>query len=142
MVRCSPNFCNRSNRKKPSHFSTNVSTKSRPCVRPASDRTLSFLVRMRSRQKLPLILRNFVILRSIADAFTSSGYGCHFNILSALVVTFVYPPCNFRLHWCGFRLHWASADENDNTDPVITIKMLRQLAVFDPLAIIERAWES
>src|SRR6266571_9182607 len=44
--------------------------------------------------------------------------------------------------WCGFRLHWASADENYNTDPVIKIKMLCQLAVFDPPAIMERTWES
>jgi hypothetical protein len=33
------------------------------------------------------------------------------------------------------------ADENNHTDPVITIKMLRQLAAFDPLATMERAWE-
>ena len=34
------------------------------------------------------------------------------------------------------------ADENYHIDPVITIKLLRQLAVFDPPTIMERAWES
>src|SRR5438034_2475761 len=70
MARCWPNFCNRSNRKKRFHFNTNVSMKSRPFDRPAWVRTFNFLVRMRSLQKLPLILPNFVTLRSIADAFT------------------------------------------------------------------------
>jgi hypothetical protein len=34
----------------------------------------------------------------------------------------------------------TSADENYNANPVITIKILSQLVVFDPLAIMERDW--
>src|SRR5437868_3739855 len=84
MAHCSSNFCNRSNKKKPSHFSMSVSMKSRPFDALASDRIKSFLVRMRSLQKLSLILRNFVILRSTADAFTSPSYGSPLSGIAAV----------------------------------------------------------
>ncbi len=45
-------------------------------------------------------------------------------------------PCHVKLSpalWVTFACTGKAADENYHTDPVRTIKMLRQLAVFDRL---------
>jgi hypothetical protein len=43
---------------------------------------------------------------------------------------------------CPSGYNRANADESNHADPAITIKILCQLAVFDPLVIIEGAEKS